>query len=236
MNSSSDLLYLQQKLDSNRLCISNTCQKRILQYVHDEHVHEEIHWIHDLLRRSVFMFRMTIKIKKYVTACLTCQLFKFFRQRFYKKLQFIKFLAESLTKFSLNFIVILLMTLTENNTIMFVTNKFSKHIKMILEKKILFAKKWKVLYWRHVFKNWNISIKLINDRDSKIQFRFLNSCFQSARNLTRYDHDLSFINEWASRKIQSNNWNNIEMSSCRKTRRTLKRSFFSRRVCSQYHL
>ena len=43
MNSNNNLLYLRQKLNSNRLCISNTCQKRILQYVHDEHVHEEIH-------------------------------------------------------------------------------------------------------------------------------------------------------------------------------------------------
>ena len=118
MNSSNDLLYLRQKLDSNKLCISNTCHRQILQYVHDEHVHEEIYQTHDLFRRSMFMLKMTIKIKKYVIACSICQLFKFFKQIFYKKLQSIEFFTKSLTKFNLNFIVILSMISTENNTIM----------------------------------------------------------------------------------------------------------------------
>ena len=139
MNSNIDLLYLRQRLDSNKLCILNTCYKRILQYAHDEHVHKEIHRTHDLLRRSIFMFKMTAKIKKYVITCSICQFFKSFKQRFYKELQFIQFFAESMTKFNLDFIVILSMILAKNNIIIFVTNKFSKHIKMIFEKETLIA-------------------------------------------------------------------------------------------------
>ena len=72
-----------------------------------------------------------------------------------------------LTKLNLNFIVALSMISEKNNIIFIVIDRFFKWIKIVSESKTLSAKKWKKFYWQYVIKNWNISAKLINDRDSK---------------------------------------------------------------------
>ena len=141
MNSVTNLLYFRSKSNSDRLCISESCQKRIFQYAHDEHVHEKVHRIYELLRRSIFISRMRLLVNQYVISCSACQFFKSSRQFFYEQLNFIEFLKKLLSKLNLNFVVILSLTLKNHNAIMSIIDRFSKYIKMIFEKEIFFVKK-----------------------------------------------------------------------------------------------
>jgi hypothetical protein len=139
MNSNIDLLYLIARSKSNRFCISKNLQKKILKYAHDKHAHEEVHRTYDLLRRSVTMSKMKKLVHEYVTFCSSCQLSKLFRQLSCEELQSINLSSKSLSKMSIDFIVILLVTSENYNVLMTITNRFSKFILLISENETLFA-------------------------------------------------------------------------------------------------
>ena len=50
----------------------------------------------------------------------------------------------------------------------------------------------------------------------QIQFKFLTNSFQTMQSSAEHDHDLSFFDKWANRKIKSNRQNSIEKSSDKK--------------------
>ena len=185
MNSITNLLYLKSKSNFDKLCISKFNQKRILQYAHDKHVHKEVHRIYELLRRSIFISRMRLLVKKYVITCSVCQFFKSSRQFSYEQLNFIEFFKESLSKLNLNFMMTLSLILKNHNAIMSIIDCFSKYIKMISEEETFFVKKWRTLYWQWIFKNWRIFVKLINDRDTKFDFDFWRIVFQLQKALLK---------------------------------------------------
>ena len=137
MNANTGLFYLKNKFNSNRLCIFEKSQKRLLQYAHDEHAHEKIHRTYDLLTRSMFISRMKKLIIEYVTACSTCQLFKFSKRLFYEQLQSIPMPSKSLYELNLNFIIILSVTINENNVMFIVIDRFFKYVKLVSKKKIM---------------------------------------------------------------------------------------------------
>jgi hypothetical protein len=141
LNSNTDFLYLISQFDSNRFCILKALEKEMLEYAHDKHAHDEVHRTYDLLRRSVFMSKMKKLVHDYVTFCSFCQLFKTSRQLFYKELHSIDLSSESLSKISIDFIVILSLTQKEYNALMIVTDKFFKFILLISENEKLSASK-----------------------------------------------------------------------------------------------
>ena len=172
LNTNTNLFYLKNKFESNRLCISQKSQKRLLKYAHDEHAHGGVHRTYDLLLKSVYMPKMKKTVIEYVTTCSTCQLFKSFRQLSYEQLQLIFFSKKFLFELSLDFIVALSMTFNENNAILTMTDRFSKYVKLISDKKTLSTEKWKTFYWKFIFKDWNIFTKLISDRNFKFNSDF----------------------------------------------------------------
>jgi hypothetical protein len=131
LNFESNLLYFIEITSFDRLCILEKLSKNILFHAHDRNAHDEIHRIYDFLRRSAFISKMKKRVKKYVTACSSCQIFKDSTQKSYEKLQFISIFQEFLFEMSLNFIVKLLMIIKKNNTFLTITNRFSKYVKFV---------------------------------------------------------------------------------------------------------
>ena len=72
----------------------------------------------------------------YITNCSICQLSKFSKQFLYEKLKSISFSKKSLSELSFDFIIKLSMIIIENNVILIVTNRFSKYIKIVFDKKL----------------------------------------------------------------------------------------------------
>jgi hypothetical protein len=131
LNLESKFLYFIEITSFDRLCIFEKLSKNILFHAHDRNAHVEIHRIYDFLRRSAFISEMKKRVKKYVTACSSYQIFKDSTQKSYEKLQFISIFQEFLFEMSLNFIVNLLMIIKENNAFLTITNRFSKYVKLI---------------------------------------------------------------------------------------------------------
>jgi hypothetical protein len=153
LNFESNLLYLIEITSSDRLCIFEKLSKNILFHVHDRNVHDEIHRIYNFLRRSAFISRMKKRIKKYVTACSSCQIFKDSTQKSYEKLQFISIFQEFFFEMSLNFIVELLMIIKKNNAFLTITNRFSKYVKLISKIENSSAAAWIERYEEFVYKS-----------------------------------------------------------------------------------
>ena len=139
MNVNIELLYMKNKIHSNRLCISEKFQKQFLRYAHDEHAHEGVHRTYELLIRSVFIFRIKKLITQYVKTCSICQLFKSSKQLFYEHLQSISMFSELLCELNLNFVITLFVTTNDNNVFFTIIDRFFKYIKLVFEKKIMSA-------------------------------------------------------------------------------------------------
>jgi hypothetical protein len=131
LNLESNLLYFIEITSSDRLCIFEKLSKDILFHAHDRNAHDKIHRIYDFLRKSVFISKMKKRVKKYVTACSFCQIFKDSTQKSYEKLQFISIFQEFFFEMSLNFIIKLFMIIKKNNAFLTITNRFSKYVKLI---------------------------------------------------------------------------------------------------------
>jgi hypothetical protein len=89
LNFESKFLYLIEITSFDRLCIFQKLSEDILFHAYDRNAHDEIHRIYDFLRKSTFISKIKKRVKKYVTACSFCQIFKNSTQKSYEKLQFI---------------------------------------------------------------------------------------------------------------------------------------------------
>ena len=174
----SQLLYLISRSKSDRLCISKILQKKVLEYAHDRHVHEEVHRTYDLLRRFVFISRMKKLVHEYVLSCSFCQLSKASRQLSYEELHSIELSEKSLTKVSIDFIVALSKTTDNFNVLLTVIDRFFKFVLLIADRENFSISKWAKLYWNVAYRAWGISTKIISDRDLKFTFEFWKIIFQ----------------------------------------------------------
>ena len=141
LNFETDLLYVKNRSNFDKICIFEKCQKALFEYGHDQHAHDEIHRIYELLHRLVFMPKIKKLITDYIISCSACQFFKSSRQLFYEQLQSISFFSKSFSELSFDFIVILFVSSQKNNCILTMIDRFSKYIKIISDKKIMSAKK-----------------------------------------------------------------------------------------------
>jgi hypothetical protein len=192
LNLESKLLYLIEITNFDRLCIFEKLNKNILFHAHDRNAHDEIHRIYDFLRRSAFISKMRKRVKKYVTACSSCQIFKDSTQKSYEKLQFISISQKFLFEMSLNFIVELFMIIKENNALLTITNRFSKYVKLISKIENSSAAAWVEQYWEFVYKSWRVFHRIVFDKDSKFTFEFWRELF------VKCDVKLSFITTYHS--------------------------------------
>ena len=133
------LFYLRNKPYFERICISEKCQKKLFQYDHDQHAHDEMHRIYDLLVRSVFISKMRKLITEYVINCSVCQLSKPFRQFSYGEFQSIFQFSKSLCELNFDFIVTLPLTSLKHNVMLTIIDRFFKYIKTVSEKEIMSA-------------------------------------------------------------------------------------------------
>ncbi len=203
LNLESNFLYFIEITSSDRLCIFEKLSKNILFHAHDRNAHDEIHRIYDFLRKSAFISKMKKRVKKYVTACSSCQIFKDSIKKSYEKLQFISFFQEFFFEMSLNFIVELLMIIKKNNAFLTITNRFSKYVKLISKIENFSAAAWVERYWKFVYRFWEVFHRIVFNKDSKFTFEcwreLFVKCDVKLNFITTYH---SFVDEQAKRSNQ----------------------------------
>ena len=83
-NLDSELLYLINHFNSNRICISASIKRCVIKYAHDNHVYNDFHKIINRFKQTTHFFKMRIKINRYIESCSTCQLSNLIKKSFYE--------------------------------------------------------------------------------------------------------------------------------------------------------
>ena len=91
-----------------KLCISTACEKKIFKLTHDRNNHASHNKVYTRLMKSIYIFRLSRKIREYIKHCLTCELNQIKRHVFYEKLILIAIQMISFKIVAMNFIVTLL--------------------------------------------------------------------------------------------------------------------------------
>ena len=125
------MLYIVNQPGPDRLYILTKLTKQVLEYTHDRYTYRGIHRTFDRLRRSVYIPRMRKVIQAYIDRYPACQLSKPSRQLLYSQLYPVEAIPEPLYNLSIDFIVGLPLTPENHNTLITITDKFSKYVRLI---------------------------------------------------------------------------------------------------------
>ena len=119
------------------LCIFASVEKEIFNLTHDRNQYSNATRCFHRIRESIFILRLSRKLKTYIDHCFQCQLSQTKRHKFYEKLMSIIFSSILFHTVAMNFI----MTISDNvDTLLTIICKFSKRITIISRKSTYFVK------------------------------------------------------------------------------------------------
>ena len=183
-----DLIYYIDQISSvRRLCVSKNCVKNILNIAHENEYFEYAR-IYDIVIKSWYIHYLTKFLRIYIqhcSKCLTCQIK---RHKPYESLQSIDFSSIFFHTIIMNFVLTLShikiddvdRTITSSNTMFTITDKFFKRILLIAEQSIFFANDWTNVLIRYLnIADWEYSMIIISDRDSKFLSNLWRSIFKA---------------------------------------------------------
>ena len=171
-----ELLYHKSN-DKLRLCISAAVEKNIFQIAHDNSQHAEIIRSYVRIFDSVYIFKLSKKLRKYITHCSICQFNQTKRHKIYEELLSIICSSILFHIIVMNFIL----TISEKNdfnTLLTIICKYSKRITIISEKVTYNAKNWANCTLNKLLTaDWELSTAIISNRDFKFIFEFWQQFF-----------------------------------------------------------
>ena len=169
-----NLIYYASDENKKRLCVSIAMKQKIFKITHDLSSHDDFHRIYDKIINSMYIKQLTKRLRNYIKHCSKCQLNQIKRHSFYESLQFITTSAISFHTLAIDFILKLSsMSSNDMNCIMSMTNKFTKKCMTLFDKIIYSAKNWiNVFITAFMTRDWDVSRKIINDRDRKFMSLF----------------------------------------------------------------
>ena len=116
------------KNNCQRLCVPFNCEKAVFELTHDQNNHAEHHRAYQKLVDSVYMPKMSRKIRQYINHCPSCELNQTKRHATYEELMPIVTSTISFRTIAMNFIV----TLPEQfDSVLTVTDKAFKRVNII---------------------------------------------------------------------------------------------------------
>lgn len=169
-----DLIY-HVKDDLSRLCIPANVEKQIFEEAHDGNMHAGHARAYERLARTVFIPRLSRKLRQYIKHCPTCDLNQTKRHAPYGELMPISTPTLPFRTIAMDFILALL---GEYNTVLTVTDKTTRRKTLLLGQDTTTAEQWrdKVLE-RLLVADWGIPEGIISDRDRKWMSSFWKGLF-----------------------------------------------------------
>lgn len=166
--------------DSERLCIPLKMQETILHMLHNYKGHPGVGKTYNCLQQVVYMPHMKRTVDAWVTACPTCTLSKPQKQLPYGQLHPITMPMEPLSVLTMDFITHLPTSPNGNDTLLVITNKFSKAVWLIPGKASWSATEWADRAFDIIFSTWGLPQSIISDQDPKFTSEFWTAIFQQA--------------------------------------------------------
>lgn len=156
---------------ASRLCIPTACQRHVFELAHDALGHPGFHKTYTRLLHDFFMPHAKAPLKRYIDGCPACQQSKPRNHKPFGALQPVPTPPTVLHTWSVDFVT----GLPESagfNSLLTVTDKFSKAIRILPGKEDWSAQDWANQLWRLVVKDWGLPAAVISDRDAKFTGEF----------------------------------------------------------------
>lgn len=148
-----------------RLCLPKSVEKDIFHLAHDDNQHSGIHRSYARIAESLYVPRLSRKLRKYIEHCPTCQLVQTKRHRPYGELMPIGIPPKPFHTIAIDFFGSLPGDLS---SVMSVTCKFSRRVTLIAGKSTYTASQWaNALLDRLLIADWGIPEAIVSDRDPK---------------------------------------------------------------------
>ena len=162
------LLYYKNIEKKHHLCISSYLYEDMFTLTHDFIDHPEYAWTHKWLIDSLYLSDLSKHLHQYIQHCSQCQLMQTSKHSLYELMQSILTSLQSFHILTIDFILVLSILSDRYDTVMSVTDKFSKIIMFIPEWKIFTVKNW-VTHLMNCLAllNWDLSWTLLSDQDHK---------------------------------------------------------------------
>jgi hypothetical protein len=174
-----DLIYYSSEEKTSKLCVSWSLKKNIYEMTHDNNHHCEFHRAYARIFESLYIRHMIKRLRRYIHHCRHCLEKQIKRHSSHEKLNPIRIMTLSFHTVTIDFVIALSITSTEENAFLIIIDKFFKRISIIAEKNT-----WNALEWARAWlnalqrENWGISKAIIFDRDSKFLEAFWNIIFR----------------------------------------------------------
>ena len=162
-----------------RLCIPNALEKEIFELAHDRQHHGGFHRTYERIVGSVYLRHLPKHLRTYIEHCPECELNQTKRHKPYGSLIPIDIPGIPFHTIAMDFIVALPVTTDNLDTLLTVTDKFSKRICLIPGKSTNNAGQWAdQLLAMLVQQGWGIPCATISDRDSKFMSDLWQAIFE----------------------------------------------------------
>ena len=149
-----------------QLCISNNMEQEVFKLAHDELRHPRFAHTHEQLTEGLYIFNMSKQLQSYLHHCSQCQLNMTPHHRPYGSLQPIITPPQPFHTYTIDFIVALPKTKEGFNSVMSLTDKFSKAVTFIPGKTTWGGKEWaSCVIERLALLNWGLPRLFISDCD-----------------------------------------------------------------------
>jgi hypothetical protein len=175
------IYHLNRSTDKVRLCIFKQLIKKIFAMTHDEMFHAEFHRAYVIITKTLYIRRLAHHLRQYIDYCSQCLLNQTKRHKAYEALYLISFFKVLFHTIAMNFVLTLstFEKMKKFDTLLTITNKFSKNKILISERNTWKAHDWAVSLWKYLqLCNWDLSRVIISDRDLKFRFDMWKSLFK----------------------------------------------------------
>ena len=175
--SSEGLIYFEELNGNSRLCVLKALEKKIFEVAHDGNHHCGFHRTYESIASTLYMRKLSRRLKRYIDHCRLCQLNQTKRHATYGSMVPLISPPIPMHTISIDFVLALPPTEQGYNTILSVTDKFSKRVTLLPGKNTYTAADWaKVLL--DGLTDWGIPKAIISDRDSKFMSEFWQKLFK----------------------------------------------------------
>ena len=137
-------IYFNNSEQGLHLCILTDLIKQVFQLTHNKLSHSEYICTHEYLTQDLYIHNLLKQLHDFIRYSSQCQLNQTPQHTLYKLMQSILSLLQPFYTITLNFILGLSISVKVYNTVMSVTDKFSKAFTFVSDKIIWEGKKWAV--------------------------------------------------------------------------------------------
>lgn len=162
------LIYYKSIKKGYCLCIFSNLYQDVFIIAHNSLSHLSYARTHKWLMNNLYLSNLLKHLHDYIHHCQQCQLMQTSQHLSYELMQLILTSLQSFHVIIIDFILTLLLSSEEFNSVMLITDKFSKAVILISEQKTMTVKDWALELLNHLaLLNWGLSQAILSDWDCK---------------------------------------------------------------------